>query len=83
MDFVRLQWAATDISEPRSVRKIDRTQNTGFPGLSQRTLRRRKEACGAQKLIGDLLVSEITRFFVVLTGPAESPLAFLIERFIA
>jgi predicted transcriptional regulator len=31
--------------------------------------------CGAQKLIGDLLDSEIARFFVVLTGPAESPLA--------
>jgi len=40
-------------------------------------------ACGAQKLIGDLLDSEIARFFVVLTGPAESPWVFLIERFIA
>jgi hypothetical protein len=39
--------------------------------------------CGAQKLIGDLQDSEIARFFVVFPGPAESPLAFLIERFIA
>ena len=36
-------------------------------------------ASGAQKLIGDLQDSEIARFFVVLPGPAESSLGFLIE----
>ena len=46
-------------------------------------LKRSGYPCGAQKLIGDLQESEIAKFFVVLPGPAESPLAFLIERFIA
>ena len=46
-------------------------------------LKRRGDRCGAQKLIGDLQNSEIAKFFVVLPVPAESPFAFLIERFIA
>jgi hypothetical protein len=33
-----------------------------------------------QKLVGDLLDSEIARFLVVLPDPTESPFAFLIER---